>query len=98
LVAKVAAYLRPKCHALLLDATINSPTTVRLNIYQAFMLAAMKLHWYGRHMAAGPQARPRVFLTAIHAAISYMGAQPLLLAGSGRHRRRRRRCCRRLCC
>jgi hypothetical protein len=33
----------------------------------------MKLHWYGRHMAAGPRRRPRLFLTALHAAISYMG-------------------------
>ncbi len=34
LILKVAAYMRPKCHALLLDDSINSPTTVRLNIYQ----------------------------------------------------------------
>jgi hypothetical protein len=34
LILKVAAYMRPKCHALLLDDAINLPTTVRLNIYQ----------------------------------------------------------------
>jgi hypothetical protein len=27
-------YMRPKCHALLLDETINGPATVRLNIFQ----------------------------------------------------------------
>lgn len=32
--AKVCHYLRPKLHPLLLDAGINAPRTVRLNIYQ----------------------------------------------------------------
>ena len=32
--SKLCHYLRPKCHPLLLDATINSSSTVRLNIYQ----------------------------------------------------------------
>lgn len=32
---RLCAYLRPKCHAILLDTTLNSRTTVRLNIYQA---------------------------------------------------------------
>lgn len=31
---KLAGYMRPKCHALLLDTGINAPATVRLNIYQ----------------------------------------------------------------
>jgi hypothetical protein len=34
LMGKVLQYMRPKCHALLLDDTINGPTTVRLNIFQ----------------------------------------------------------------
>jgi hypothetical protein len=34
---KLCMHLRPKCHPLLLDAAINSPTTVRLNIYQVRM-------------------------------------------------------------
>lgn len=34
LAAKLRAYLRPKCHPVLLDGTINTPMTVRLNIYQ----------------------------------------------------------------
>lgn len=32
--AQALTYMRPKMHALLLDSTINSPSTVRLNIYQ----------------------------------------------------------------
>lgn len=35
LAAKLKAYLRPKCHAALLDPAVNTPTTVRLNIFQA---------------------------------------------------------------
>ena len=34
LATRLCQYLRPKIHPLLLDATINSPHTVRLNIYQ----------------------------------------------------------------
>lgn len=33
---KLAQYMRPKCHALLLDGSINCDTTVRLNIYQVW--------------------------------------------------------------
>lgn len=36
LVLKLAQYMRPKCHALLLDSSINCDTTVRLNIYQVW--------------------------------------------------------------
>ena len=32
---RLPAYLRPKCAALLLDASLCSPAVVRLNIYQA---------------------------------------------------------------
>ena len=40
------SFLRPKCHALLLDGRLNSAATVRLNIYQSFLLAAIKFHCY----------------------------------------------------
>jgi len=39
---KLVTYLKPKCHALLLDPAINSLFTVRLNVYQNFLLCAMK--------------------------------------------------------
>lgn len=32
---KLCHYLQPKCHPLILDVSISSSTTVRLNIYQA---------------------------------------------------------------
>ena len=48
LAQKLCMYLRPKLHPLLLDQTINSPTTIRVNLYQLFVLAAMKFHCYVR--------------------------------------------------
>ena len=53
--AKLCAHLRPKCHPLLFDSAINSPATVRLNIYQLVLLAAMKLHCQVRAPLAAPQ-------------------------------------------
>ncbi|KAF5843279.1 hypothetical protein DUNSADRAFT_82 [Dunaliella salina] len=79
---RLMLYMRPKCHPLLLDATINSPLTARLNIFQAFMMSAMKLHSYVRtlvHVSAGPGVRglsparhPRHLLNAIFSACAYM--------------------------
>ena len=43
---RLYSFLRPKCHALLLDGRLNSAATVRLNIYQSFLLAAIKFHCY----------------------------------------------------
>lgn len=34
LATRLCQYLRPKIHPLLLDGTINSPQTVRLNVFQ----------------------------------------------------------------
>ncbi|KAL2612832.1 hypothetical protein R1flu_024524 [Riccia fluitans] len=46
LVLKMCQHMRPKCHALFFDPRINSPATIRLNAFQAFLLCAMKLHAY----------------------------------------------------
>ncbi|WIA23695.1 hypothetical protein OEZ85_000387 [Tetradesmus obliquus] len=48
LCAKLLSYMRPKMHGLLLDTSINSAAKVRLNIYQAFLLSFMKMHWAAR--------------------------------------------------
>ena len=55
LATKLLAYMRPKCHALLLDETINGAEAVRLNIFQAFLLAAMKMHCAARALLAPPR-------------------------------------------
>ena len=45
LAAKLCTHLRPKCHTLLLDASLSSAIAVRRNIFQMVLLAAMKLHY-----------------------------------------------------
>jgi telomerase reverse transcriptase len=42
--SKICHYIRPKILPILLDQDINSKFTVRLNVYQIFLLGAMKLH------------------------------------------------------
>lgn len=75
LLLKVMTYMRPKMHALLLDTTINSALTVRLNIFQAFLLAFMKMHWALRCLApgrSGPAVRdPRLVLRSIQGCVNY---------------------------
>ncbi|XP_078182261.1 telomerase reverse transcriptase-like [Carex rostrata] len=44
--SKLFSYMLPKSYVILYDSTINSPGTVRLNAYQAFLLCAMKFHCY----------------------------------------------------
>ncbi|KAI4385161.1 hypothetical protein MLD38_003219 [Melastoma candidum] len=43
---KLCAYLRPKCFPIFFDPKINSGAIIRLNIYQNFLLCAMKFHCY----------------------------------------------------
>jgi hypothetical protein len=51
LLARALRYVRPKCHALLLDTgAVCSPDVARLNVYQSFVLAAIKLHWAARKL------------------------------------------------
>ena len=45
---RLYSFLRPKCHGVLLDTRMNSVTVVWLNIYQSFLLAAIKFHSYTR--------------------------------------------------
>ena len=52
---RVVAYLRPKCTALLYDHSINSPLVARLNVYQSFLLAAVKTHCFVA--AANPRGK-----------------------------------------
>ena len=52
---RVVAYLRPKCTALLYDHSVNSPLVARLNVYQSFLLAAVKTHCFVA--AANPRGK-----------------------------------------
>lgn len=48
---KLRLFLRPKCHPIFCDSNINSAAVVRLNIYQIFLLCAMKFHCYIRDLS-----------------------------------------------
>jgi len=53
--SKLCHYLHPKVVPLLLDQEINSALTIRINIYQAFILGAMKFHWYIKSLSKKPE-------------------------------------------
>lgn len=41
---KLCDFTRPRCHPIFFDMNINSASVVKLNVYQAFLLCAMKFH------------------------------------------------------
>ncbi|KAL2514504.1 Telomerase reverse transcriptase [Forsythia ovata] len=70
--AKLCDYLRPKCHPIFYDSNINSAAVVRLNIYQAFLLCAMKSHSYVAKLSPTFSFSPRFFIDAIDSSLRYM--------------------------
>ncbi|XP_042431147.1 telomerase reverse transcriptase-like [Zingiber officinale] len=44
--AKLFHFAQTRCHPIFYDSNINSPSIVGLNVYQAFLLCAMKFHCY----------------------------------------------------
>ncbi|KNA21576.1 hypothetical protein SOVF_041310 isoform B [Spinacia oleracea] len=69
---KLCAYMRPKCHSIFFDSSINSPATIRLNVYQAFMVCAMKFHCYVRALSYWCKLRSGSCLSSIEGSIRYM--------------------------
>ncbi|KAK4256365.1 hypothetical protein QN277_009241 [Acacia crassicarpa] len=69
---KLCAFLRPKCHPIFFDLNINSAAVVRLNVYQAFLLCAMKFHCYICELSIICQLHKRVCLKSIERSISYL--------------------------
>lgn len=69
---KLCHYLRPKLHPLLLDRNINSWSTIRLNIYQAFAVAAMKFHCYVKALSSLPAEGTKVLWEALEVGISFV--------------------------
>ncbi|XP_057798176.1 telomerase reverse transcriptase [Salvia miltiorrhiza] len=70
--AKLRSYLRPKCHPIFYDSNINSPGVVRLNIYQAFLLCAMKFICHLSNLSILPRFHPKFLLKAIETSLRYM--------------------------
>ncbi|XP_057849916.2 telomerase reverse transcriptase isoform X5 [Cryptomeria japonica] len=72
LLVKLCQFMRPKCHPIFYDSDLNSPTTVRLNVYQAFLLCAMKFHVYACSVPAVGAFSPQYAFRAIMKSTRYM--------------------------
>ncbi|XP_024934721.3 telomerase reverse transcriptase isoform X2 [Ziziphus jujuba] len=70
--AKLCHYLRPKCHPIFFDSNINSEGVVRLNIYQSFLLCAMKFHCYFCELSYMCKIHTSSYLNFIENSLSYM--------------------------
>ncbi|XP_024175568.1 telomerase reverse transcriptase [Rosa chinensis] len=69
---KLRDYMRPKCHPLFFDSHINSASVVRLNIYQAFLLCAMKFHCYVRDLSCICKFHFGFYAYSIQKSLRYM--------------------------
>ncbi|KAJ0243672.1 Reverse transcriptase domain-containing protein [Hirschfeldia incana] len=69
---KLCSFLVPKCHPMLFDSNINSGAVVRLNIYQIFLLAAMKCHCYVYELARFWKLSPQKLSKFITRSIKYV--------------------------
>ncbi|WCJ18136.1 telomerase reverse transcriptase [Euphorbia peplus] len=72
---KLYGYIRPRCHPIFYDSNINSAPVVRLNIYQAFVLCAMKFHCYVSELSYMYKLRPRFYLKIISRSFRFMYTQ-----------------------
>ncbi|XP_022152578.1 telomerase reverse transcriptase isoform X3 [Momordica charantia] len=70
--AKLCDFLRPKCHPIFFDLNINTPAVVRLNIFQSFLLCAMKFHCYICHLSYMCKLRGDFLLNIILRSLRYM--------------------------
>nr|KYP48842.1 Telomerase reverse transcriptase [Cajanus cajan] len=69
---KLHLFLRPKCHPIFFDSNINSAAVVRLNIYQIFLLCAMKFHCYIRDLSFICKLPKRYCSNIIQRSLRYM--------------------------
>ncbi|KAF6154813.1 hypothetical protein GIB67_032425 [Kingdonia uniflora] len=69
---KLCQFMRPKCHPIFYDSNINSEAVVKLNVYQAFLLCAMKFHCYVHDLSTICTFPPGYYFEMIKSSISYM--------------------------
>uniref|UniRef100_A0A6N2KEM2 Telomerase reverse transcriptase n=1 Tax=Salix viminalis TaxID=40686 RepID=A0A6N2KEM2_SALVM len=69
---KLWNFMRPKCHPIFFDSHINSAPVVRLNIYQAFLLCAMKFHCYVSSMSFHCHLSATFYSNMIEGSFRYM--------------------------
>jgi telomerase reverse transcriptase len=67
---RICGFLKPKCAAIFFDESINGKVTVRVNVYQLFLMAAMKTHSYVAAASAIPGCEHISSLT-LYRAITY---------------------------
>ncbi|KAF8102970.1 hypothetical protein N665_0189s0024 [Sinapis alba] len=74
---KLCYFLVPNCHPILFDSNINAGAIVRLNIYQIFLLAAMKFHCYvyelARFWKLHPQTLSKFITRSIREEVTWLG-------------------------
>jgi hypothetical protein len=56
---KIIQFIKPKCHAILLDTQINSIETVWFNVYQIALVAAMKFYCHATELPKSPLENAR---------------------------------------
>lgn len=77
--ARLCSYLRPKCHPIFYDSNINSAVVVRLNIYQAFLLCAMKFHCYLYDLSCLYRFSTKFYVDALEKSLRYETSSTLSL-------------------
>ncbi|XP_069155910.1 telomerase reverse transcriptase isoform X2 [Solanum lycopersicum] len=70
--ARLCSYLKPKCHPIFYDSNINSAVVVRLNIYQSFLLCAMKFHCYLYDLSCLHRFSTKFYVDALQKSLRYM--------------------------
>ena len=60
---KLIQYFSARCRPILFDSTVNSKRTIWLNVYQLFLLTAMKFHVFSRDLDRGPAHNVRFFIS-----------------------------------
>jgi len=68
-------FIKAKCHPILLDSNLNSPTIIRLNIYQNFMFGAIRFHSYVKSinkLTPFRKQNQQFLLNIIYDVINYM--------------------------
>ena len=68
---KMRSFLKPKCHALLFDASLNSAWTIRLNVLQIFLIGAMKFHCLVVRLPLKPANNPSFFSQVVEDTCKY---------------------------
>ncbi|KAL8061620.1 hypothetical protein ABFX02_02G097500 [Erythranthe guttata] len=67
--SKLRAHMSNKCHPLFYDSNVNSPDVVRLNIYQIFLLCAIKFVCHLSNLSILPKFTPQFITNAIVASV-----------------------------